>query len=183
MNYNTNNTPRARFILMVLLIAIIVAGIAYLVCSAANAASVENTMVKCWIMCKPGKPGECSYVYAHRTPDKRSEIVGRLDFGDYFMTDAESKNGFIWADGIGEYGEAWIYCGYVVTEEPKIVNEQYVCVAKTRVACRRWMGGPKVEKTPWLTNGSNVFVYAIADGWAVTNRGYIKSEWLEVDPE
>jgi hypothetical protein len=27
-----------------------------------------------------------------------------------------------------------------------------------------------------------VFVYAIADGWAITDRGYIMSEYLEADP-
>ena len=66
------------------------------------------------------------------------------------------------------------------------VGENYVCVAKSRVACRRWVNGPQIEdngRPRWLVNGSNVSVFYIAEGWAVTSRGYIQSEWLEVDPE
>lgn len=137
----------------------------------------EDELVKCWIMCKPG-----SQVNVRRTPDKRSMEVGYLESGDWFMTDGSSSNGFIRCYGIGEYGEGWIYCGYVATEEPESVFEQYVCCAVKRVAIRRWMNGPKVDGSSWLVNGSNVDVFYIADGWACTSRGYILSEYLEVDP-
>lgn len=137
----------------------------------------EDDLVKCWIMCKPG-----SQVNVRRTPDKRSMEVGYLEAGDWFMTDGSSSNGFIRCYGIGEYGEGWIYCGYVATEEPEPVFEQYVCCAVKRVAIRRWMNGPKVDGSSWLVNGSNVDVFYIADGWACTSRGYILSEYLEVDP-
>ena len=39
------------------------------------------------------------------------------------------------------------------------------------------------EVDHWLVNGSTVEVFYTAEGWACTSRGYIKSEWLEVDPE
>jgi hypothetical protein len=61
--------------------------------------------------------------------------------------------------------------------------EQYVCVSNARVACRRWMNGPKVDRSPWLSNGSNVIVFSIADGWACTSRGYVMAKYLEVDPK
>ena len=99
------------------------------------------------------------------------------------MTDAKSANGYIRAFGIGEYGEGWVYCGNVVTEEPVAVFERYCCVAKKRAALRRWVDGPQVAGSPWLVNGSTVEVFYTAEGWACTSRGYIKSEWLEVDPE
>lgn len=62
------------------------------------------------------------------------------------------------------------------------VYDTYVCVAKNRVACRKWMNGPKTA-TPWLRNGSTVQVFFIAGDWAITSRGYIRSEWLEADPQ
>ena len=107
---------------------------------------------------------------------------GYLELGDWFMTDGTSSDGWIRCYGIGEYGEGWVYCGYVCTEEPVKVFEQYVCCAKTRVACRRWMNGPKIDGSPWLTNLSTVDVFYIADGWACTNRGFIMAEYLEVSP-
>ena len=177
MNYNTGNTYRARKILIIVLAAVILGGIAFRAAYGANAKATEDELVTCWIMCKPG-----SQVNVRRTPSKQGMEVGFLDAGDSFLTDGKSSDGWIRCYGVGEYGEGWIWCGYVVTEKPEPVFEQYVCVAVKRVACRRWISGPKTEK-PWLKNGSNVDVFYIADGWACTSRGYIKSEWLEVDPK
>ena len=137
----------------------------------------EEELVKCWIMCKPG-----SQVNVRRTPRKGAMEVGFLEAGDWFMTDGTSSDGWIRCYGIGEYGEGWVYCGYVCTEEPVKVFERYVCCAKTRVACRRWMNGPKIDGAPWLTNLSTVDVFYIADGWACTSRGYIMADYLEVSP-
>ena len=138
----------------------------------------EEALVKVYALCKPG-----SQVTVRRTPSKGAQEVGYLEVGDWFMTDGVSSNGYIRAYGIGEYGEGWVYCGYVVTEEPEVINETYVCCAPKRVACRRWMNGPKVEHSPWLVNGSDVQVFYIAGDWACTSRGYIKAEYLEVDPQ
>ena len=144
---------------------------------AAIGGMAEEQLAKCWVMCKPG-----SQVNVRRTPDKKGQEVGFLEAGDWFLTDGTSSDGFIRVYGVGEYGEGWIFSGYVCTEEPKQVFEQYTCVAHKRVAIRKWMGGPQVERSPWLANGSNVDVFFMADEWACTSRGYIKSEWLEADP-
>lgn len=160
--------------LLIILAAVILLGVVTI------AAEADEGYITCWILCKPG---EGSSVNARKEPDKSSDEVGWLEAGDEFKTDGKSANGYIHAIGIGEYGEAWIYSGYVVTEKPEKIGERYVCVAKNRVACRRWVNGPQVEKMPWLKNGSNVDVFLIADGWACTSRGYIRAEWLEVDPE
>lgn len=168
---------RKQKILIVIVIAAVVIAAAYFTELNACRAAAEDTLVRCWILCKPG-----SQVTVRRTPSKNAMEVGRLEVGDDFMTDAVSANGFIRVYGIGEYGEGWIYSGYVSTEKPKPVNMNYCCVAKARVACRRWMDGPQTEN-PWLKNGSSVKVYWMTDEWAVTARGYIKSEWLEADPE
>ena len=94
-----------------------------------------------------------------------------------------SAEGWIRVYGIGEYGEGWIYCGYVVTEEPQMIGKQYRVNSNGRVIIRKWMNGPKVDGKGYLVNGSTVTVFCIADGWAMTNRGYIKAEFLEEDPE
>jgi len=138
----------------------------------------EDDLTKCWIMCKPG-----DYINVRRTPSTNGQVVGYLEPGDWFMTDLTSSNGFFRVYGIGEYGEGWVYCGYVTAEEPVKVFEQYVCCAKNRVACRRWMYGPKVDGAAWLTNLSTVDVFYMADGWACTSRGFIMSEYLEASPK
>ena len=130
-----------------------------------------------WVFCN-------GYVNVRQSPSKNGSIVGRLDSGEEFETDGTMKNGFIQALGIGENGDSWIFAGFTSDEQPEKADERYVCVATKRVACRRWTNGPRIKgKTGWLYNGSNVKVYWRTSEWAVTSRGYIMTEWLEVDPE
>jgi len=171
MNYIMNN--RIKSIVFVILCVVIFA----VVFNACTESYPNDEMVTVWVMCKPG-----DYINARRTPSTKAMEVGRLDPGDSFLTDGVSSNGFIRAYGIGEYGEAWVYCGYVSIYEPKPVFETYACVAPTRVACRRWMNGPRTQN-PWLMNNSLVQVFYMTEEWAVTSRGFIKSEWLEVSPQ
>lgn len=175
---------KQRMILIALMCAVILAGIVYKIAYAVTMEAINGQTITCWVLCKPNDPEDGGhYVNARIAPSTSCRAVGYLENGDSFETDAESHNGFLRAYGIGENGTAWIYAGFVVTEEPEIINERYVCVSNARVAIRRWMGGPRVAGGGWLTNGSNVYVYAVADGWAITNRGYIMAEYLEVDPE
>lgn len=166
-------SQKAKTIIFVLVVALMLMAAAILAVSFCKG----EDLVTCWIMCKPG-----DYVNVRRTPSKNGMEVGRLDCGDGFLTDGTSSNGWIRVYGIGEYGEGWVYCGYVSIYEPRIVGETYVCVAPNRVACRRWMDGPKAQN-PWLKNGSLVQVFVMTDEWAVTSRGYIRSEYLEVSPQ
>jgi hypothetical protein len=130
----------------------------------------------CWTLCQPG-----DHVNLRMEPKKDSKSVGFLECGDSFETDGENRNGWFRVLNRGEC-ECWIYCGYVVTEQPEEVNENYVVVARDKLACRRWVNGPQIEGRKWLKNGTNVQVFYIAEGWAVTNLGYMQTEWLEVDP-
>ena len=142
-------------------------------------AQAEDTVIRCWVLCKPG-----DRVNLRMEPRKGegSTVVGWLECGDNFQTDGTSKDGWIRVLDRGDC-ECWIYCGYVVTEEPVAVFENYVCVARKWVACRRWVDGPQIDgRLGWLHNGSDVSVFYIAGDWAVTSRGYIRSEWLEVNP-
>ena len=171
--YSRNNTTTRRVLLI--LAAVIIAGGIFHAQYAWVSARADEQLATCWIMCKPG-----SYVTIRSTPGKNGQVNGYLDSGDSFQTDGESKDGWISCCS-GEGG--WVYCGYVVTEKPQIVGERYICAAKKQVACRKWMGGPQIDGRPWLRNGEFVQVFLMADGWAITNRGYIRSEWLDVSPE
>lgn len=156
------------FIFLLALVIVVTVAIALSVCKG-------ESLTTCWIMCKPG-----SYVTIREKPNKNSAERGYLDSGDDFKTDGESMNGWIRCYDAGEGG--WVYCGYVVTEKPEKIGERYVCVANKQAACRKWMGGPQVDGSGWIKNGQFCDVFLIADGWAVTSRGYIRSEWLEVSP-
>lgn len=161
---------------IVAFIAIIVVILIASIAIGASLCHSENALVKCWILCKPG-----SQVNVRRTPSKTGQEVGFLEVGDWFETDGCCSNGFVRCFGIGEFGEGWIYAGYVSEYEPEPVFDTYCCVAKNRVACRKWMNGPRTSN-PWLKNGSDVRVFYMTEEWAITARGYIQSEWLEADP-
>ena len=168
---------KEKIVAFIVLIAI-VAVIAFWI----GTTAAEEPLATCWIMCDP-RTG--SSVTVRRKPEKKSMEVGWLECGDSFQTDGSTTDdGWVKCYGIGENGGGWIFCGYVATEEPEMIMQRYVCVAKKQAACRRWMGGPQYDgRAGWLKNGENVTVFCIADGWACTSRGYIKAEWLEVDPE
>ena len=139
----------------------------------------EDKTITCYVLCEPG-----DYVNVRSAPNKKAESAGYLECGDGFETNAESRNGFIRVLGVGEFDQGWVYSGFVVTEKPEPVFESYYCVAPSRVACRRWCDGPRIDgRAGWLYNGSVVQVFYRAEGWGVTSRGYIRSEWLEAFPE
>ena len=134
----------------------------------------EETEISCWVLCQPG-----DHVNLRLEPAKGSKSVGWLECGESFQTDGENRDGWIRVLDAGDC-ECWIYSGYVVTEEPQEIWETMYVVARNQVACRRWVNGPQIESRPWLKNGREVQVFYIAEGWAVTNLGYVEAEWLEV---
>lgn len=130
-----------------------------------------------WILCR-------DYANVHISPSKKSETVGYLDAGDNFETDGKTRNGFLHVLSIGENGDGWVFSGYVSNEQPEKKDSRYVCVASKQLACRRWIGGSRIKgRRGWLKNGETVKVYYRTDEWSVTSRGYIRSEWLDPDPE
>lgn len=150
---------------------------ALIVFSAVVIARAEGDEVQRWVLCKPK-----TRVNLRLEPRKDSKSVGWLECGDEFLTDGTKRGNWLRVLDAGEC-QCWIYAGYVVTEAPEEVNENYVCVARNQVACRRWVDGPKIDgKRGWLKNGRDVKVFCIAGEWAITERGYIRAEWLEVDP-
>lgn len=130
----------------------------------------------CWVMCQPG--GE---VMIRERPGRKAPAVGAAACGERMRTDWEERDGWVHlVDVNNETGEGWIFGGYIVCEEPREVNRLAEVHARGRVACRKWIGG---KRRSWIRSGDTVEVYLAADGWAVTNRGFIRAEYLEVPEE
>ena len=127
-----------------------------------------------FILCKPG-----SVVNARYYPSTRSEVVGRYDCGDYVETDGIRKAGFVHIVGCSlEVSEAWISERYLVEDEPTIYEIRVIIIGGGRVAARRWIDGERIR---WLRPGREVTVYAWSNEWAITNKGYVRSEFSGVN--
>ena len=126
-----------------------------------------------FILCNPK-----TCVNVRNSAKKGSEIVGWLDFGDWVETDGKKENGFIHVYGIGEYGEGWVFAGYVVEDQPEKTDKVYASIgASGRVMSYRWING---RKNGWLKVCEEVKILGLSEEWAVTDKGYIRTKYLEV---
>ena len=134
-------------------------------------AVADNTKV--FILCNPKTP-----VIVRKLPKKGSEETGRLDFGDWVITDGKKKNGFLHVIGITEAGEGWIFAGHTISDQPVKMEKARATIAATgRVMSYRWVNG---RKNGFLDIGEDVKLLAWSEDWAVTDHGYIKTQYLEV---
>ena len=150
------------------IIAIVIALLMILSVTVGSAGDIYSV----YVLCK-------TYVNARVEPTKKSVSVGMIDCGMEFKTDGVTKNGWLHLVDTGfESLDAWVKKGYITEEEPIKYEKPktYVVVAKKQVAARRSVNGKFIR---WLKNGETVKVYSISD-WAVTNKGYVMSEFLEV---
>ena len=128
-----------------------------------------------FVLCKPG-----STVNARIRANKKAEVVGWYLCGDYIETDGRTENGFAHAVDVAlEVNSAWISKRYLVKDEPITGEWKATVTGKGRVAARRWIGG---ERSAWLKPGQTVTVYAISAEWCVTNKGYVRTKYLEFAP-
>lgn len=126
-----------------------------------------------WVMCQPD-----SYVNIRSKPSGRSRIEGYALCGYDLETDGKVKNGFLHVYTSVEAGEGWVAKGYVVKDKPVEVNQLHYVCSGSRVAARKTIGG---ERMKWCYNGDTLMVYWANDEWAVTNRGFVKTKFVEVD--
>lgn len=139
----------------------------YMSCAKAE----DGWYYSCWVICQPG-----SEVLIREKPGKRAEVVGAAAGGSRMRTDWREKNGWLHlVDVNNETGEGWISERYIVFTEPEKVDGEMVITGKGRVACRKWIDG---KRSGWIQPGQTVTVYWKSDEWAVTSRGFIKSEYL-----
>ena len=79
-----------------------------------------------------------------------------------------------------EAGEGWVHKGYLVDEEPVYLNQNATIISRGRLAARKYVNG---KRTRWLKPLATVKIYYWTSEWAVTNCGYIKSKYLELEGE
>lgn len=160
----SNRAKDITAMLFAAIMLIAVAGIVY-----ARAADMDLT--EAWILCQPD-----SYVNIRARASSKSQIDGYLLSGDRIWLDGETCDGFAHIDRAStERGEGWVHAGYIVFDKPQDINRQCVIRTNGRVACRRTIDG---HRRCWVVNGSTVYVYKIAGEWAVTDKGFIKSEYI-----
>lgn len=127
---------------------------------------------KVFIFCNPK-----TCVNIRKTPRKGSEETGRLDFGDWVITDGQKKNGYLHVYGVTEAGEGWIFAGYIIEDQPVRIKAYGTVSASGRVMTYRWIKG---KKNGWVNIGDDLTVVAISEEWAVTNKGYIRTKYLDI---
>jgi hypothetical protein len=172
MNHQRKYSKKSTFskvLIVILLICIALA--AYAIATEINRAHAETVYAKQWIMCK-------DYVLIRMGPSRKSPEVGQLDPADEIEIDGKTKDGFA---HIVSPVDGWVWAGNIVDSKPEKIDGTGYVIANKRLYCRRWIDGPTVEEKPYVINGSEVKVFWIGGGWALTNRGYLQSEWLEVE--
>lgn len=129
----------------------------------------------CWILCQPD-----SWVYARMNPKKKSMELGRLECGEMVLTDGITKNGFIHVYDLHfEMAEGWVSKGYIVYDEPfKPNNIEAQIKSNGRVQARKTING---KRRCWVKNGQSIEVYMMSKEWSVTNKGFIKTKFIETD--
>lgn len=171
MNRKQYITARARAQMMAILAAAVGILIGTFIGLQLVARGEENRLTEAWVLCQPD-----SYVNIRERASSRSAYAGMLMSGDQIWVDGRTKDGYAHCENMSnELGEGWVHAGYIVFEEPEEVNRQCRISSNGRVSCRRSIDG---DRRCWVVDGSEVFVYQVAGEWAVTDKGFIMTEFI-----
>jgi hypothetical protein len=121
-----------------------------------------------YVLCQPD-----SFVYVRQFPKRGAAEAGYAELGDALETDGVKRNGFLLVYGFE--GDAWIHTGFVTDSPVTVETVEGWVECGGRVACRRSIKGTRRK---WLTDGAEVVIYAYSDEWSITNRGFIKTQYL-----
>ena len=112
-------------------------------------------------------------------PGRNSNEIGWLECGDRVWVDGKKKNGYVHCVGLNiEEGEGWIHKGYLVEDEPVKIGRQATITSRGRLAARKYVDG---KRTRWLRAGAKLKVYWWTSEWSLTDCGYVKSMYLDVE--
>lgn len=171
MKQNKYITEKAKAQMMAILAAAIGIFIGTFIGLQLVARGEENRLTEAWVLCQPD-----SYVNIRERASSRSAYAGMLMSGDRIWVDGRTKDGYAHCENMSnELGEGWVHAGYIVFEEPEEVNKECRISSNGRVSCRRTIGG---DRRCWVVDGSEVFVYQVAGEWAVTDKGFVKTEFI-----
>ena len=155
-------------ILELLAIAAVVAGVILLLNSAGLAEDAR------YVMCM-------DRVNVRLGASSRSDEIGWLEPGDVVFPDGQKKSGFIHCEIPSiEAGEGWVHKGYLVDEPPEKMNRTGIVSSRAKVQARKNVDG---KRTRWLKPGGEVRVYWWTSEWCLTNCGYVKTNFIELDGE
>lgn len=132
-----------------------------------------ETKTEMYVLCQPD-----SFLNVREFPKKTSNQIGYLMLGDKVTTDGVEKRGFLHIIGFGESGEGWVCKSYLVDNNPQVETVKAWIDSKGRVAVRTYPNGPRSR---WMRDGEELILYAASDEWSVTNKGFIKTFYLECE--
>ena len=121
-----------------------------------------------------------TYVNVREAPSTKSKVGGRLDFGDAVEVTGSERDGSgtLWyrVSGVTERGHGWVCSYYLIDSEPAKTAKKATVCASGRVAVYKRVNGAR--KT-WAKAGSTVTVTIESAEWCLTDRGWIRAEYLE----
>jgi len=120
-----------------------------------------------------------SRVNVREQPSTKAHIGGYLEFGWDVQVSGEvkDKSGTTWyrIDGMTEAGTGYVCSNYLITSKPEKVNLEATVRASGRVATYKRVDG---KRKGWAKAGSKLTISVYSDDWCLTNKGYIRTEYL-----
>lgn len=136
----------------------------------------ESDTTDVWVLCTSD-----SFVCVREAPRKSSFAFGGATCCTRLQTDGKIKNNFIHVVEVpAEESEGWISTQYIVYSEPIRIDQQATVVSNGRLAARKGIGG-KVQY--WINPMDTLTVFWWTPEWCLTNKGYVQTEFLELDGE
>lgn len=136
----------------------------------------EELYSEAYVICQPN-----DFVNVRERPSSRSEVVGRYETGDKVFLDGREKGGFSHIVHTGlETEDAWICTAYLVDDKPEWLNQSATVVSKGRLAARKNIDG---KRRCWLRNGDGIKVYWFSNEWCVTDKGFVRTDFIDLDGE
>lgn len=125
-----------------------------------------------------------SRVNVRAKPSTKASVEGYLEFGwDCRVTgSARDSSGTVWyrVEGTTELGYGYVCASYLITSEPTRVDRQAKISADGRVAVYNRVDG---RRKAWAKVGEDVQVRVYSDTWCLTDRGWIRTEYLRFSDE
>jgi len=114
-------------------------------------------------------------------PGRDTCEIGWLECGDRVWVDGKKKNGYVHVVGLNiEAGEGWIHKGYLVEDAPVWIGASGRVTGGGRVKARTYVDG---KKRMWMKAGAKVKIYWWSADWCLTECGYVRSRFLEMEVE
>ena len=149
-----------------------------IICLLNSIGFAEEGTITAYVICQPG-----DYVNIRSSAKFGNNLIGRLDSGDPIEIDGTVRNGFMRLVNmpLESASDAWVYAGYIVYDEPVNVHErEAIVVSNHNLAARKNCTG-RIRR--WLKTGTELIVYWFSETWCVTNKGFVMSQYIELDGE